>query len=60
VPVGLPMYEIAVGEWCPVAGSVPEEATTEHPEFETLTSADIIRRNTHECLHHLLDIRRGA
>lgn len=60
VPVGLRMYEIAVGEWCPVAESVPADAETEHPEFGTLTAADVIRRHAHECLHHRLDVLRAA
>ncbi len=58
--VGVVAYEAAVMQWLAVARSVAGDASVEHPEFGTLTAADIIRRNAHEVRHHELDIRRGV
>lgn len=57
--VGLVAYEGAASEWVAVARTVPVEGSVEHPEFGSLTAADIMRRNAHEVQHHELDIRRG-
>jgi hypothetical protein len=58
--VGVVAYEAAVMQWLAVARSVAGDASVEHPEFGTLTAADIIRRNAHEVRHHELDIGRGV
>lgn len=57
--VAVVAYDAAVSAWVDVADRVSMDAAVEHPEFGTLTAADIIRRNAHEVQHHTLDIRRG-
>jgi hypothetical protein len=51
------LLEVA-GAWRPVAESAPLAAVIEHPEYGTLSTADVIRRNSHDVLHHLRDIER--
>jgi hypothetical protein len=55
--VGLRALHEAVQSWSAAAAQISPEATVEHPEFGTLSAADIIRRNAHEVHHHLFDIR---
>jgi hypothetical protein len=42
--------------WRPVAVAAPTATTIEHPEYGTLSAGDIIRRNSHDVVHHLRDI----
>jgi hypothetical protein len=59
VAVGLRAYEYAERTWREAAQEVPVDATTTHRAFGVVTAADVILRNTHECHHHLTDIRKG-
>ena len=52
-------YGNVVPAWVAVADRIPMKASVEHPEFDTVTAEDIIRRNAHEVQHHEMDIRRG-
>jgi len=58
--VGLVAYGKAAEEWAAAARDAPPEAEAAHPEFGTITAADVIRRNAHEAQHHLLDIEQAA
>ena len=42
------------------AAAAPVTAEVSHPEFGTLTTVDVIRRNAHEVHHHLMDISRAG
>jgi hypothetical protein len=55
--VGLRALHEAVESWRAAAGQISPETTVEHPEFGTLSAADIIRRNAHEVRHHGWDIQ---
>lgn len=55
--VGLRALQEAVQSWRATAAQISPEVRVEHPEFGTLSAADIIRRNAHEVHHHLKDIQ---
>jgi hypothetical protein len=55
--VGSRALQEAVQSWRAAAAQIPPDATVEHPEFGTLSAADIIRRNAHEVHHHAWDMR---
>jgi hypothetical protein len=57
--VGLLALAAAQREWSQAAGAAPAHAQVSHPEFGTLATVDVIRRNAHEVRHHLMDIRRA-
>jgi hypothetical protein len=57
--VGLLALAAAQREWSQAAEAAPTGAEVSHPEFGTLTTVDVIRRNAHEVHHHLLDISRA-
>ena len=54
--VGVRALAEVAGAWRPVAEGAPAATTIEHPEYGTLSAADVIRRNAHDVLHHLQDI----
>jgi DinB superfamily len=54
--VGLRALQEAVQSWRAAAAQISPDATVEHPEFGTLSAADIIRRNAHEVHHHSRDM----
>lgn len=54
--VGARALAESVAAWRPVAEAAPEQTKIEHPEYGTLSAADIIRRNSHDVVHHLRDI----
>ena len=57
--VGLLALAAAQREWSQAAAAAPVTAAVSHPEFGTLTTVDVIRRNAHEVRHHLMDISRA-
>ena len=57
--VGVVAYEDAAMDWVVAANKVDPERSVQHPQYGTLTAADIMRRNAHEVRHHGMDIRRG-
>jgi len=57
--VGLRALDAAVAVWTEAARAAPSAATVRHPVLGELTTADAVRRNAHEAVHHELDIRRG-
>ena len=57
--VGLLALAAAQREWSRAATAAPAGAQVSHPEFGTLTTVDVIRRNAHEVRHHLMDINRA-
>ena len=59
VPVGLRALRQAAVAWAQAAREAPAASTVRHPVFGELTTADAVRRNAHEAVHHELDIRRG-
>jgi hypothetical protein len=56
--VGVRALEEAVRSWRAAVAQISPEEEVEHPEFGTLSAADIIRRNAHEAQHHSWDVRR--
>jgi hypothetical protein len=50
----------AVDRWVDAAGAADPDAATVHDGDGTMTAADVIRRNAHEAVHHLLDISRQS
>jgi DinB superfamily len=54
--VGLAALEVAARQWLDTVAETPD-ADIEHPQYGTLSTADLIRRNAHEVQHHLGDIR---
>jgi len=59
VAVGLRAYERSVTGWCEAAEEVRSDALTVHAELGTISASDVIRRNAHECRHHLVDIQKA-
>lgn len=58
--VGLRALRAAVGRWVEAAREADPDAAAAHDGDGTMTAADVIRRNAHEAVHHLRDIRRGG
>jgi hypothetical protein len=58
--VGLRALRAAIGRWVEAAREADPDATATHEGEGTMTAADVIRRNAHEAMHHLTDIRRGS
>ncbi|MGH9216413.1 MAG: DinB family protein [Acidimicrobiales bacterium] len=56
--VGLRALRAAVHRWVDAAWAADPDATSAHDGGGTMTAADVIRRNAHEAVHHLLDISR--
>ncbi|MGH9227587.1 MAG: hypothetical protein ACRD07_02460 [Acidimicrobiales bacterium] len=50
----------AVDRWVDTARATDPDAATTHDADGTMTAADVIRRNAHEAVHHLLDITRQS
>ena len=57
--VGLRALRAAVDRWVEAALEADPDAATTHDGDGTMTAADVIRRNAHEAIHHLRDIRGG-
>lgn len=58
-PVVAPIVlDIAAREWLEAAAQAPD-TTVEHPQFGTLRTIDVIRRNAHEVVHHVGDVSMG-
>jgi DinB superfamily len=55
---GARVLEDSVPPWRKAAEAAPAEATVDHPEYGRLSAADMIRRNSHDVHHHLMDIER--
>jgi hypothetical protein len=58
--VGLRALRAAVDRWVEAAREVDPDAAVTHEADGTMTAADVIRRNAHEAVHHLRDIRGGV
>ncbi len=55
--VGLRALRAAVHRWVDAARAADPDAVSAHDGGGTMTAADVIRRNAHEAVHHLWDIR---
>jgi hypothetical protein len=58
VPAGLTAYRTAAETWAMTARATDPGAAADHPIFGQLTAGDVIRRNSHEVVHHEMDIGR--
>jgi hypothetical protein len=58
--VGLRALRAAVDRWVDAARVADPEAVSTHDGGGAMTAADVIRRNAHEAVHHLLDISRQS
>ena len=58
--VGLRALRAAVDRWVAAAREADPGASAIHQGDGTMTAADVIRRNAHEAVHHLRDIRAGG
>lgn len=58
--VGRRVLRAAVERWLDAARAADPKAVTVHDCGGTMTAADVIHRNAHEAVHHLLDIQRQS
>ena len=58
--VGLRALKAAVRRWVDAARAADPDAAISHDGGGVMTTADVIRRNAHEAVHHLLDISRQS
>jgi hypothetical protein len=57
--VGLIVLRSAAQAWTTTAALAPPDVQIRHPQLGSLGALEIIRRNTHEVHHHLMDINRA-
>jgi hypothetical protein len=56
--VGLMVFRSAAQAWTVIAAATPHDIEVRHPQFGVLGADELIRRDSHEVHHHLMDINR--
>lgn len=56
--VGLRALKVAAADWVLAAREAPRGVSAAHPELGSMDALAVARRNAHEVVHHLMDVRR--